>query len=44
MPDNDEVKADDENEEQDAPRLPDLDVTDEAGQAVKGGVPTIIEG
>lgn len=44
MPDDDNIERDDENEEQDEQRLPDLDVTDEAGQAIKGGIPTVIDG
>lgn len=41
MPDNDDVKQGDEAEDE---QVPDLDVTEESGEAVKGGVPTIIEG
>ena len=40
MPDNDEIEQDDEADE----RVPDLDVTEETGEAVKGGVPTVIDG
>lgn len=38
MPDSDDVTQNDEAEDEDE-QVPDLDVTDEAGEAVKGGIP-----
>ena len=40
MPDNDEVEQDDEAGGADE-RVPDLDVTDESAEAIKGGVPKV---
>jgi hypothetical protein len=40
-----EADADTVSDEESAPkRLPDLDVTDDDGRSIKGGVPTVIDG
>lgn len=43
MAENEAPEQDDEGEAADE-QVPDLDVTDESGESVKGGVPTVIDG